>query len=551
MVKKNKKTKGQSSRLKSNRLNSSGLNGARNKSATTVTAALQSVLEQVQRDQNNARLVEADEQFKQLIATYPQSAQVHFHAGRYFYETGRRAKAVRLMEHSLKIKPGFIECLIDLAVMQHYSGMAGAADNLRKVLALNPKHIDALVRLGKVLSDDDQQDAAQECFSRALGLDPNRLDALEYMASIARFNGDMNEAKRYYRKILALNPRDGLSHRMIATMSMGEADAGHRMQMQVLFRDTSVDSQNRMHLAFGLGKVCDSLGEYQQSFDYYVQANQLIRQTYSIKSLDYGSELKKIMAYISPDYLQKLRGFAVSVQQSPIFILGMPRSGTSMVEQILASHSAVFGAGEFFKLGHAIENIAYEGLRSVAALPQLPMRQLVQLVCHYCDNIQTRAGDESFVTDKTPHNFQFIGLILAILPNAKIVHCVRDPRATCVSIFTEGFSSGHPYASSLPDLGGYYRAYSDLMDYWTQQFPDKIYTVNYEAITQQPEPEICRLLDYCQLDFQPGCLAFHENKRAVLTPSFQQVRQPIHKKAIDQWRRYAPYLEPLLSVLEG
>lgn len=538
MANKNKKTKTQSSRIKSSRFNS-------------VAAALQSVLGQVEHYKASGLLVEADKQFKQLMTIYPQSPQVHFQAGRYFYDTGRRTKAVRLLEHALKIKPDFIECLIDLSVMQHYSGMTGAAENLRKVLTIKPDHIDAQVRLGKVLSDEDQQDEAHACFSRALELDPNRLDALEYMASIARYKGDMEESKRFYRKLLALKPRDGLAHRMIATMSMTDADDRHRTQMQALFRDVSLDSGNRMHLAFGLGKICDSLGEHQQSFDYYVQANQLIRQTYAIQSLDYGSELKKIINFISPDYLQGLQELAVSDQQSPIFILGMPRSGTSMIEQILASHSEVFGAGEFFKLGHAIENIEYAGRHSVAALSQFPMQDLVELVCDYCDDIQTRTDKEAFVTDKTPHNFQFIGLILAILPNAKIVHCERDPRATCVSIFTEGFSAGHPYASNLSELGAYYRGYIALMDYWKQQFPDKIYSVNYEAITQNPESEIRRLLDYCQLDFQPGCLAFHENKRSVLTPSFQQVRQPIHNKAIDHWRRYEPYLEPLLNALDA
>jgi len=234
----------------------------------------------------------------------------------------------------------------------------------------------------------------------------------------------------------------------------------------------------------------------------------------------------------------------------PIFIVGMPRSGTSLVEQIIASHHAVYGAGELTTLSNLVEPIVKNHLAKDNY--QLPEKAFLSIRQQYLDALSVFNVPEDIITDKLPLNFQYIGFILSAFPEAKIVHLQRDARATCWSIYKHYFSStGNGWAYNLDDLAGFYGLYTDLMDFWHQTFPGKIYDLCYEDLTTNQEEETRKLLEYCELDWDENCLNFHTNKRAVKTVSALQVREKMYQGSSEAWKKHEAYLQPLIKALSS
>jgi len=302
-------------------------------------------------------------------------------------------------------------------------------------------------------------------------------------------------------------------------------------------------------LAFSLGKVFEDLERYDESFTYYEQANRLHRSLYHFSINQEAAYFETYRNAFTSDWFTDTTKHAIE-DATPIFVLGMPRSGTSLVEQILASHSNVFGAGEVYHSSVFDGQVAKAtGRPFPQSISSVPAEVLAQSARIYVDNLRADADQSTRITDKLPHNFLRVGLLTAVMPKAKIIHCVRDPMDTCLSIFTHFFSSAHGYASDLKELGLYYRLYEQLMLDWDVRFPGCMYRISYEDLVANHECEIKQLLEYCGLQFEPECLRFHETMRAVNTPSAVQVRQPLYQRAVSRWKRYETYLQPLRMAL--
>jgi len=230
----------------------------------------------------------------------------------------------------------------------------------------------------------------------------------------------------------------------------------------------------------------------------------------------------------------------------------MPRSGTSLVEQILASHPAVYGAGEVEYSRHIAEQVRMlTGRPFPQNIESVSPERLRDFAISYIDKVKAHAGTAARVCDKLPHNFLRIGLFVALMPNAKIVLCNRDPLDNCLSIYQHNFSSDHGYACDLAILGRYYRLYENLISFWEEQFPGHVYRIEYEDLVHSTESQVRKLLEYCGLSFHEACLSFHDNSRTVRTPSASQVRQAIYTDAVGRARNYEPYLKPLIQALSG
>ena len=244
--------------------------------------------------------------------------------------------------------------------------------------------------------------------------------------------------------------------------------------------------------------------------------------------------------------VKRIDGHGVATER-PIFIVGMPRSGTSLLEQILASHRDVFGAGElldFQRLALELVKGQYpEGIVSISP------RKIAALATRYVDVLNERNASAPRVTDKLPANFLYIGLIYAAFPQARVIHCVRDPLDTCLSCYRKAFASAHGFAYDLRELGRYYRAYAGLMAHWQRLFPERMFELRYEAVIREPESTIRRLIQYCGLDWDEACMRFYETERPVQTASAAQVRRPLYTDSIGAWRRYADHLQPLRTAL--
>ena len=301
-----------------------------------------------------------------------------------------------------------------------------------------------------------------------------------------------------------------------------------------------------MRLCYALAKVYEDLGKQDDQFKFLHEGNRLRKQelNYSfVQDQNLFSIVKKM--YISPPSLS----YEVSTIR-PVFILGMPRSGTSLVEQIIASHHAVYGAGELTTLADLIEPIVKDQLAKDKY--KLPEKAFLSIREQYLDALSRFNVPENVITDKMPLNFQYIGFILSAFPEAKIVHLKRDAIATCWSIYKHYFSSaGNGWAYNLDDLAGFYGIYTDFMDFWHQSFPDKIYDLCYEDLTTNQEEETRKLLEYCELDWDENCLNFHTSKRVVKTISTLQVRQKMYQGSSEAWKKYEANLEPLIKALSS
>jgi hypothetical protein len=295
-----------------------------------------------------------------------------------------------------------------------------------------------------------------------------------------------------------------------------------------------------------LGKAYDEVGRPAKAFGHWLAGNALKRQQIGYNEATTLAELDQVRSVYTSEFIQASRG-AGHPSSVPIFIIGMPRSGTTLIEQILASHPRVFGAGELHDLSAAVESTLVG-----SGGPPGPRQRMQDIGAHYVAAIERLAPRANRITDKMPQNFIFAGLIHMALPNAAIIHTIRDPMDTCLSCFSIMFTSKQDFTYDLAELGRYYRHYQDLMAHWHRVLPPgRILDVRYEDVVNDLEGQARRIVTHCGLDWDPQCLAFHETERVVRTASAVQVRQPIYKDAVGHWHRYEEFLAPVMAELKA
>jgi hypothetical protein len=324
--------------------------------------------------------------------------------------------------------------------------------------------------------------------------------------------------------------------------------------MEALYKDkVSTSDADQIDLGFALGKIYEDLGDYNKSFKFISEANQLKRKSYEYSIQDDRVYFQRIKKVFSPDFLASHAGSG-NKDRTPIFIVGMPRSGTTLVEQILASHPMVFGAGELTVLVELAENVCRKGgtrTKYPECLSGFDADAFAEMGTDYLERVREFSQDATYITDKLPHNFLYVGLIKLILPNAKIIHCSRNPMDNCLSIFKTEFAVEHKYAYDMVELGGYYNLNSDLMAYWNKVLPGFMYRLVYEDLVSDQQRQTRELLQFCSLPWDEACLNFDKTERRVRTASLVQVRQPIYKDSVELWKRYEMQLEPLRKAIYG
>jgi len=419
---------------------------------------------------------------------------------------------------------------------------------LNEVVAKNPGIAEAHTALAMRLLDCGDALAATEALGRALQLDPENAALQAYSGRFFASCGAAGKAADHYRKAITIQPHCGDAHYGLALLPefVGKDDLS---RMEAAFSAPDTSEHERMLVAFALGKVFDGLQQFDKAFEFAHEANRLQR-----KSLDYSiDEQKKLFSRhrdgLNRGFLEQCRDHAAA-DNTPILVLGMPRSGSTLVEQILASHPLVYGAGE---VEHV--RVLVDGVRKLTGKPfpqnisDVAPEVLRELSREYVGRLRTHCATARHVVDKLPHNFLRIGLFAAVLPNAKIIECRRNPLDNCWSIYQHYFAAEHGYASDLDDLGRYYGLYEDMMIYWQQLFPGHVYRIHYERLVTDLEAQTRALLEFCELSFHEDCVAFHKSGRVVSTPSASQVRQPVYQDALGRSRNYEKYLQPLAAAL--
>lgn len=467
----------------------------------------------------------------------------------------RYADAEELLERCLRLSPSFDAARTNYAVVLNRLGKpAQALPHLERLLAKDPRNASLRSLQAAILANLGNYGESIELYEAVLAEFPQQPKIwMSYGHSLktARRHSDAVTA---YRQAIAREPTLGEAYWSLAnlkTFRFLDEDVAAMRQALAL---ESLTDDDRLHFAFSLGKALEDKGQYAESFSYYEQGNTLRKKLQPYTAEDNTKFVRRSKAVFTADFFAA-RAAAGSPAPDPIFIVGLPRAGSTLIEQILASHSKVEGTMELPDMPRIAMQIMGRDARggevgfaqAVAALSTDELRALGEQ--YMVDTRSQRKSDKPYFIDKMPNNCLYVGLIHLILPNAKIIDARRHPLGCCLSGFKQHFARGQNFTYGLEDIGRYYRDYVELMAGIDCALPRRVHRVIYEAMVDDTETEVRRLLEYCGLDFEERCLRFYENERAVRTPSSEQVRQPIYRDGVDHWQRYEPLLGALKETL--
>jgi tetratricopeptide (TPR) repeat protein len=488
------------------------------------------------------RLKEAAELLRQAAAGAPDEPDIRNHHGLILSRFRRYDEAAAEFEAALRLKDDFVEARLGVAdAYLHLGRHTEAAEAFERVLAARPGWIPAQIGLGDALCVLGRPHDAQRVYERILAADANNAVALFGIGTVMTHLGRFAEARTALARAIALAPRAAAFHRALAELERFREGDARLPALEQLAREALADDQ-KVELHFALGKAYDDLGRYDEAFAQFQSGNTLKRRMVRYDEDAMMRAFRDIAATFTPEVMASDTGNASDL---PVFVVGMPRSGTSLIEQILASHPDVHGAGELTVLGALIGGNAPD---YPSAVPN--DAALHRIGSAYIERIRALAPEAKRIVDKLPTNFLHLGLIHLALPKARIIHVRRDARDTCFSCYAKLFPGGLDFTYDLGELGRYYNAYEALMAHWRAVLPaTAMIEVQYEHVVEDLDAEARRMIAFCGLSWDARCLAFHQTDRAVRTHSEVQVRRPLFNTSVGRWRAYESHLQPLIVVL--
>jgi len=500
------------------------------------------------------RFAEAQAACCHAIALNPGFVGAYSNLANTLRELGRLDEAEHACRTAIALDPKHAEALTNLGHILKSLGRLGAAEVVfRRATAIMPDDAQAHCGLGNVLADLDRPVEAEAAYRRAIALNRGLAGAHHNLALTLTASGRFAEARRASERAIELAPRQTSYYATLAELRSFTAGDRYLTALEGLAKDaTSLSAADQVHLHFALAKAYADLGHSEREFAHLLSGNALKRAQMNYDEAATLGRMQRARELLTPEFIRTCQG-AGERSPAPIFIIGMPRSGTTLIEQILASHHQVFGAGEL-KL---IEQAA-GGIRSVLpGAPDYPEMLLHMGPAHfqalgalYVRELTRRVPLTSRIIDKMPSNFIFAGLIHLALPNATIIHVMRDPLDTCASCFSKHFTEGQAHTYDLAELGRYYRSYRELMAHWHRVLPPgRILDVHYEDVVADLEGAARRLVAHCGLPWDDRCLDFHRTQRTIKTASATQVRRPIYRNSVGFSHRYKAFLGPLVSEL--
>lgn len=465
----------------------------------------------------NRRFGKAIRLYEEALESDPNLHAASNSLGVCLLKVGRRKRSIEVLEALIDRAPEMKEAYCNLAISYAETGMHSEAIAQYKVaLEIQPDFPLALCNLGGLYGQVGRKEDAVSCFETSIKLDPCYTTAFLSISAAKRFvKGDA----------------------LIETM-------------QDVLKNNQLDGDQEYKLQFALGKAMADVGDTAKAFRHVQLANAKAKE---VRNLDFERDKFKLeiirTIFENHDVPKLLVPEIDDWPVSPIFVVGMPRCGSTLVEQVISSHSEVHGAGEIGDLNVVMSSIIRKFKDDISD-NTVDKNLLVKIRNEYLNKVKVLPGDKKFLTDKNLLNFRYIGFIISAFPEAKIVHMNRDPMAVCWSNFKNNFvGDGLSFAFNLDDLGEYYNLYLDMMDFWREKFPNRIIDVNYEAFTQDQEGETRKLLKNCGLEFEDACLNFHKSDRVVKTASLMQVRQKVYQGSSKEWEKYRPYLKDLIKTL--
>jgi tetratricopeptide (TPR) repeat protein len=531
----------------------------------------------------------AKERFDEALSAYsraavlnPNVAEIHNNIGRALFKRGRFDEAAVAHLRAIQLKPDFALAHFGLGNAYRAGGDRGVESALaayRQAAKLKPDLLEAYMSMALILADSLRFDEAMECyaraaeiqpdaaltheamgaillrqkgaeaavehFRRAVAVDPDLFSSWNYLGLALQAQGKFDEAEECFRQMLALRPNSVLAHSQLVSASRKGGSGKEINPLLALLRQPGLSTEKCMNAHFALGTALDDAERYDEAFDHFAQANSLVKAQRALTGDRYDPDgfddlVDRIIERFTPEFFEKRQGW-IEPSELPVFVVGMPRSGTTLVHQIAASHPRVFGAGELNHVGQMFMTLKDTFPWTVEQLGEQSQRHLGCL--------QSLDANATRVIDKMPINLHHLGLIALLFPGARVVICRRDPRDTSLSCYFQWFGHGNTFSFDLAHCGHYHMGNDRLAAHWLRVLPLKILGVQYENVVADLEVQSRRLIDFLGLPWDPACLEFHRAQTTVLTSSIWQVRQPIYHKSVGRWRHYERHLHPLLESL--
>ena len=497
-------------------------------------------------------------QAERICRGFLQSHPHHPEAMRLLAELGVKFQilddAEFLLESCVEFEPSFQRARLDyVEVLQKRQKFDRAVAQAKILLRSDPDNSGFRIALANAQLAAGQFEPALANYDRVLGKHPGHHGVQVSRGHVLKTIGRIDEAVAAYRSGYQAKPNYGDAFWSLANLKTYHFSDRELEQMRQQEALPETDENDRIHLCFALGKALEDREDFAESFEYYQRGNDLKRRSSRYNTERVDAELDRQIAVCDPDFFERRKDQGHPAPD-PIFIVGLPRSGSTLLEQILASHSQVDGTMELaniLALAHRLNGrrMQHEKPRYPGILAELSAEQLRKLGETYIEETRFHRQGAPFFIDKMPNNFRHIALIHLILPNAKIIDARRSPMACCFSGYKQLFAEGQEFTYGQERIGHYYRKYQQVMEHWDRVLPGRILRVNHEDVVGDLETEVRRILNYCGLPFESACVDFHKTQRAIRTPSAEQVRQPIYKTGTEQWRHYEPFLEPLKTAL--
>jgi tetratricopeptide (TPR) repeat protein len=550
-------------------------------------AAAHNNLANVLKDQK--KLAEAVACYRRALELKPDFAEAHSNLGVALKEQGKLDEAVACYRRAVELKPDYVEALNNLGAALRDQGKPDeAVACLRRALQRNPDFTDAHNNLGNALKDQGKLDEAVACYRRVLELKPDFAEAYNNLGNALKEQRKLDEAVACYRRAMELkpdfaaahnnlgmvleergefqaaedcfraaighDPRFALAHYHLTELLGGKLPQQDLELLQRLLEETEITDAQRSLLHFGLARVLDARGQYAEAAAHLDRGNALQGSEWRKSGQDYDPNeheflVTQTIRVSTPDFFQGVCGFG-SPSELPVFVVGLPRSGTTLIEQILASHSQVFGAGETTLTRDTMTALGGRNAEFIEGLSRLDRQTAVRLAARHLERLRGFSPAALRIVDKTPDNYLSLGLLASLFPRAKLVHCRRDPRDVAVSCWLAHFEEVR-WASDQQHLASRFQQYQRIMEHWRKVLPSPLLEVDYEETVADLEGVARKLVAWCGLAWEPACLEFHKAKRPVRTASVVQVRQPVFSTSVGRWKHYQRALAPLFALLES
>ncbi len=498
------------------------------------------------------RLEEAEGIYRQILQRDPRHVEALRLLALIAFQSEHYGQAEQLLKRAVDVAPDFLAGWIDLSRTQlERLDLAAARASIARAMQLNPRSALVQVHAANIEARSGRHEAAVEAYRQAAALNPGGTPAWLGLGNVLKTVGRQAEAIEAYRHATRLRPEHSEAWWSLSNLKTFRFDDAEVEAMQRQLGQDTLPDEARVQFSFALAKALEDRGEHARAFELYERGNRTRRRLESYDPVQTEVIHERIRAVFDADFLARHAG-AGDPDPAPIFVVGLPRSGSTLIEQILASHSQVDATHELPEVGRLIQKIGRDRAGKLAypeAVRDFDAAAFAAFGREYLEATRQHRREAPRFVDKNPNNFASVGLLSLALPNARIINARRHPLDTCLSCYRQLFARGQPFTYDLTELGEYYLEYDRLMTHWHAVLPGRVLDVRYEEVVADLGGQVRKMLEFCGLPWEDACMRFHETERAIRTASSEQVRQPLYDRSIGYWRNYERELAPLVEIL--